>query len=133
MAKYNLGLSKRKPELDRFSYVEKVEYWALIWGTVIMSVTGIIMWFNNFFINLVTTAGWNISRTVHFYEALLATLAVIVWHFYFVIFNPDIYPMNLAWLRGTITEKEMKEEHPLELKKIDAEKNEVEKDKTKEE
>ena len=133
VAKYNLGLSKRKPELDRFSYVEKVEYWALIWGTVIMSVTGIIMWFNNFFINLVTTAGWNISRTVHFYEALLATLAVIVWHFYFVIFNPDIYPMNLAWLRGTITEKEMKEEHPLELKKIDAEKNEVEKDKTKEE
>ena len=48
VAKYNLGLSKRKPELDRFSYAEKVEYWALIWGTVIMSITGIIMWFNNF-------------------------------------------------------------------------------------
>ena len=122
MAKYNLGLSKRKPELDRFSYAEKVEYWALIWGTVIMSITGIIMWFNNFFIDLVTTEGWNIARTVHFYEALLATLAIIVWHFYFVIFNPDVYPMNLAWLRGKISEEEMQAEHPLQLKKLKSEK-----------
>ena len=121
MAKYNLGLSKRKPELDRFSYAEKVEYWALIWGTVIMSITGIIMWFNNFFIDLVTTGGWNIARTVHFYEALLATLAIIVWHFYFVIFNPDVYPMNLAWLRGKISEEEMLAEHPLQLKKLKSE------------
>ena len=127
VAKYNLGLSKSKPKLDRFSYIEKVEYWALIWGTIIMSVTGIIMWFNNYFIDIVTTLGWDIARTVHFYEAILATLAIIVWHFYFVIFNPDIYPMNLAWLRGTMTEKEMEDEHPLELERINKE-NPEEKD-----
>jgi cytochrome b subunit of formate dehydrogenase len=124
VAKYNLGLSKGKPKLDRFSYVEKVEYWALIWGTVIMSVTGIIMWFNNVFIDLVTVLGWDIARTIHFYEALLATLAIIVWHFYFVIFNPDVYPMNLAWLKGTLTEEEMEAEHPLELERIENEKPE---------
>ena len=118
VAKFNLGLSKTKPKLDRFSYVEKAEYWALIWGTIIMSATGIIMWFNNTFIDLLTLLGWQIARTVHYYEAILATLAIIVWHFYFVIFNPDIYPMNTSWITGYITEEELADEHPLEYERI---------------
>lgn len=39
VAKYNLGISKEKPLLDRFSYIEKAEYWALIWGTFVMGLT----------------------------------------------------------------------------------------------
>jgi hypothetical protein len=62
--------------------------------------------------------GWDIARTIHFYEAILATLAIVVWHFYFVIFNPDVYPMSLAWLTGKVSEEEMHEEHPLELRAI---------------
>jgi hypothetical protein len=41
-----------------------------------------------------------------------------VWHFYFIIFNPDIYPLNLAFWKGSLTEEEMEEEHPLELEEI---------------
>jgi hypothetical protein len=67
---------------------------------------------------LLTKLGFDISRTVHFYEAILATLAIIVWHFYFVIFNPDVYPMNLAWLTGRVSEREMQEDHPLELERL---------------
>jgi hypothetical protein len=67
---------------------------------------------------LLTKLGFDISRTVHFYEAILATLAIIVWHFYFVIFNPDVYPMNLAWLTGRVSEREMQEDHPLELERM---------------
>ncbi len=126
--KFNLGLSNDKPKLDRFSYIEKAEYWALIWGTVVMSVTGVIMWFDNTFMNLFTKIGWDIARTVHYYEAWLAFLAIVVWHFYFVLFNPDIYPMSLAWLKGTITEEEMAEEHPLELERIKAKEEESQKD-----
>lgn len=118
--KYNLGISKDKPLLDRFSYIEKAEYWALIWGTIVMTVTGVIMWFDNTFIGMFTKLGWDIARTVHYYEAWLAFLSIVVWHFYFVLFNPDIYPMSLAWIKGTITEEEMHEEHPLELERIKA-------------
>jgi len=113
--KYNFGFSKTKPRFGRFGYIEKSEYWALVWGTVIMAATGFVMWFDNTFIGLFTKLGYDIARTIHFYEAWLATLAIIVWHFYYVLFNPDIYPMNLAWLTGSITETEMAEEHPLEL------------------
>ena len=115
MVRYNFGFSSQKPLLGRFSYIEKSEYWALVWGTVVMGGTGIILWFDNTFMGLLTKLGWDVSRTVHFFEAWLAILAIIVWHFYYVIFNPDVYPVNLAFLTGTITEEEMADEHPLEL------------------
>jgi thiosulfate reductase cytochrome b subunit len=116
--KYNVGLSRVRPEYDRFSYIEKSEYWALVWGTLVMGATGIVMWFDNTFIRLFTKLGYDVSRTIHFWEAWLATLAILVWHFYFVIFNPDVYPMNMSWLNGRLTEREMEEEHPLELERI---------------
>lgn len=116
--KYNIGISKTKPELGRFSYVEKAEYWALVWGTIIMSVTGLILWFDNTFIGLLTKLGWDVARTIHYYEAWLAFLAIVIWHFYFVMFNPDVYPMNTAWLTGKVSEEEMHHEHPSELRKI---------------
>jgi cytochrome b subunit of formate dehydrogenase len=116
--KYNLGFSTVKPKFDRFSYIEKSEYWALVWGTMVMAATGVILWFDNTFLGLLTKLWWDVARTIHYYEAWLATLAIIVWHFYFVIFNPDIYPLNLAFWKGTLTEEEMEEEHPLELEEI---------------
>jgi formate dehydrogenase gamma subunit len=116
--KYNTGFSKSKPKFGRFSYIEKAEYWALVWGTILMVLTGFILWFETYFINLTSLLFHDVMRLIHFYEAWLATLAIIIWHFYFVIFNPDVYPMNLAWLKGTITEEEMAHEHPLELENI---------------
>ena len=118
VAKFNLGLSKDKPKLDRFSYVEKAEYWALVWCTIVMSLTGLLMWIYIDYIGVFSKLDWDIARTIHYYEAWLAFLAIVVWHFYFVIFNPDIYPMSLAWFKGTVTEEEMAEEHPLELERI---------------
>ncbi|MBI5647667.1 MAG: cytochrome b/b6 domain-containing protein [Ignavibacteriae bacterium] len=118
--KYNFGFSKVKPKFDRFSYIEKSEYWALVWGNIVMGATGFIMWFDNYFMGILTKLGWDIARTVHYYEAWLAFLAILVWHIYFVIFNPDAYPMNLAWLKGTLSEEEMADEHALELERIKA-------------
>jgi len=116
--KYNLGFAKSKPQFGRFSYIEKSEYWALVWGTIVMAATGVILWFDNTFLGLLTKLWWDVAKTVHYYEAWLATLAIIVWHFYYVIFNPDTYPLNLAFWKGTLTEEEMTEEHPLELDEI---------------
>jgi cytochrome b subunit of formate dehydrogenase len=116
--KYNFGLAAEKPRFGRFCYIEKVEYWAMVWGTILMGATGAILWFENTSMGFLTKLGFDISRTIHFYEAILATLAISVWHFYFVIFNPDIYPMNLAWLTGGMSEQEMFEEHPLELEHL---------------
>lgn len=116
--KYLLGVSKEKPQFDRFSYMEKAEYWALVWGVVIMSATGLMLMFNNFFLSFAPKIFLDAATLVHLYEAWLATLAIIVWHFYFVIFNPEVYPLNTAFIKGTLTEEEMKHEHPVELERI---------------
>jgi hypothetical protein len=51
-----------------------------------------------------------VAVTIHYYEAILACLAIIVWHFYHVMFDPDIYPMNWAWLDGMVPKKLHEEE-----------------------
>jgi predicted CXXCH cytochrome family protein len=126
MAKFYLRVSKSRPKFGRFSYIEKAEYWALIWGVIVMGGTGIILWFNTYFIGKITLLGWNIAEAVHYYEAWLATLAIIVWHFYFVIFNPSVYPLNTAFITGYLTEEEMAEEHGRELDEILAAREEIE-------
>ncbi|HET9250529.1 MAG TPA: cytochrome c3 family protein [Candidatus Eisenbacteria bacterium] len=113
--RYYLGRTRERPRFGRFSYVEKSEYWALVWGSVVMAATGVVLWFQDPAIALLTKLGWDAARSIHVYEAVLATLAILVWHLYFVVFNPDVYPMNLAWLTGTLSEEEMRDEHPLEL------------------
>jgi cytochrome b subunit of formate dehydrogenase len=120
VVRYNLGLAKTKPKFGRFSYIEKAEYWALLWGSILMTVTGVLLWADNTTMGLFTKLGFDIARTIHYYEAILATLAIIVWHFYAVIFNPDVYPMNLSWLTGRLSEEEMMDEHPLELERLKA-------------
>ncbi len=118
--KYNLGLAPDKPAFGRFCYIEKAEYWAMAWGTALMTLTGAILWFDNASMGYITKLGFDIARLVHFYEAILATLAIIVWHFYWIIYNPDVYPMNLSWLTGRMSEGEMMEEHPLQLEAMKA-------------
>jgi hypothetical protein len=65
-----------------------------------MTASGIILWANNFFLAWLPKAAMDIATVVHYYEAILAAAAIVLWHFYSVIFDPDVYPMNLAWLTG---------------------------------
>jgi cytochrome b subunit of formate dehydrogenase len=109
---YNLGRREHSPRFDRFSYVEKAEYWALVWGTVVMIVTGFMLWFDNWFIQFLPKGVLDVALVIHYWEAWLATLAIIVWHLYSTVFNPHVYPMNPSWLTGTMPEEMYKHEHP---------------------
>lgn len=110
---YYLGLSKKHPQFRRFTYGEKMEYWALVWGTILMGVTGLMMWFNVEVSRYMARWWIDIATAIHFYEAILATLAIVVWHFYQVIFDPDVYPMNWAWWDGRMSEEQYAHEHPI--------------------
>ncbi|MDH5386128.1 MAG: cytochrome b/b6 domain-containing protein [Candidatus Aminicenantes bacterium] len=109
---FNLGLSKKTPSFKRFSYIEKAEYWALVWGTVVMIITGILLWFDNFFIHFLPKGVLDVALVIHYYEAILASLAVAIWHFYSTVFSPQVYPMNPSWLTGKMPADMFKHEHP---------------------
>jgi formate dehydrogenase gamma subunit len=114
MVRYLAGLEGEKPPLSRFGYAEKMEYWAVVWGSIIMGVSGLMIWFK------IGVTQWaprwfvDVALTIHYYEAMLACLAIVVWHFYQVIFDPDIYPMNTACLDGRVSQEWQSHEHSLE-------------------
>ncbi len=113
---YNLGFRKNYPQGDRYTFAEKVEYYAVMWGTIVMAVTGFMMWnpiaTTNFLPGEVIPA----SKVAHGLEAILAVTAIIIWHLYHVL----IRHFNKSMYMGYIDEVEMIEDHPLELADIKA-------------
>ena len=116
--KYYLGLPGKRPEYARFNYAEKMEYLALVWGTFVMVATGFMLWFKVGVANLIPRWWLDVATSIHFYEAVLATLAIIVWHFYGVIFDPDVYPMNWAWFDGKMSVEHYSHEHGMDQETI---------------
>jgi formate dehydrogenase gamma subunit len=108
---FNLGHGKELPHYRRFNYAEKAEYWALVWGTAVMAVTGVLLWLNDWILAHAPhpAAILSISTAIHFYEAILATLAILVWHIYAVVFDPDVYPVKWTFLTGRAPEHEARE------------------------
>ena len=112
MIKYNLGRTKERPNFGRFSYVEKAEYWALVWGGVVMVITGVFLWFDDLAVMWFPKGFLDVMLVIHFYEAWLATLAILVWHLYSTVFSPSVYPMNPSWLTGKMPLEWYRHEHP---------------------
>lgn len=112
------GRRQDLPQFDRYDYTEKMEFWALIWGVVIMAVTGLILWFPILAFRYLPKWAIDIAQLIHYYEAILATLAIVVWHFFFVIFHPEQYPMSITWLNGRMTLEHLRHRHPKEYERI---------------
>ncbi len=114
--RYNLGLTQARPRMDRYTWEEKVEYWSLVWGTIVMIGTGFMLW------NPIATTRFlpgefiPTAQVVHGGEALLAVLAVLVWHFYSV----HLRHFNRSMFTGELSEHEMESEHPRELERLQA-------------
>ena len=113
---YNLGLSKTRPQQGRYTFEEKMEYWAVVWGTVIMALTGFMMWNPIFAARIFPGQIIPAAKAAHGGEALLAVLAIIIWHLYGVL----IKTFNKSMYTGYLSEEEMLDEHPLELADIKA-------------
>lgn len=116
--RYYLGHSSERPRIGRFGYAEKAEYWAVVWGTIIMGLTGLMVWFKLGAFSFLPRWLIDVALAIHFYEAVLATLAIVVWHFYHVIFDPDVYPLNWALVDGKVSEEHYKDEHPVAYEQL---------------
>jgi cytochrome b subunit of formate dehydrogenase len=114
----NLGLRVAPKPAERFGYVEKAEYWALVWGTVIMAVTGVVLWAEETALRLMPKWGLDVAVVIHYYEAWLATLAIVVWHLYFTLFRPGNRTQRWTWLTGRLSIEEWREEHPAEYESV---------------
>jgi len=113
---YYIGLKKHKAYYGRYSYAEKMEYLALIWGTIVMGLTGFMMWNPISTLRILPGEAVPAAKAAHGGEALLAVLAIIIWHFYHV----HIKEFNKSMFTGKLTREEMEHEHPAELAMIES-------------
>ena len=97
---YNIGWRKTPVPARQWNYAEKAEYWALMWGSLVMIVTGLMLLFTETVLATLPKVWHDVAQVIHYYEAVLATLAILVWHAYWVVFDPKEFPMNPAWLIG---------------------------------
>jgi formate dehydrogenase gamma subunit len=111
---FNLGLARKRPEFDRFSVEEKIEYWAVMWGTPVMIITGLILWFPSLVTSVFPGVIVPTALAIHAWEAVLATLAILIWHTYHTI----IKEKNRSIFTGIMTEEEMQHAHPVEYQRI---------------
>jgi mono/diheme cytochrome c family protein len=114
--RYNIGLAKSYPQMGRYTFEEKMEYWAFVWGAIIMGLTGFLMWNPIMVTRLLPGELVPAAKAAHGAEAVLAVLAIIVWHMYGV----HLKRLNKAMWTGRQTETEMLHEHPLELADLKA-------------
>ena len=113
---HNLGLRKDAPKMKRYNFAEKAEYWAMMWGGVMMGLTGYMMWKPIQTASILPGVFIPAAKAVHGWEAVLAVLAIIVWHFY----NVHIKSWNWSMIKGHMSQKQMEEEHAQELEDIQA-------------
>lgn len=113
---YNIGRAKSPPQMGRYTFEEKMEYWAFVWGAIIMGATGFMMWNPLTTIRFLPGEAIPAAKAAHGGEALLAVLAIIIWHMYGV----HIKRFNRSMFTGKMSEEEMLHEHPLELADIKA-------------
>lgn len=114
--RFNLGLAKSRPHQGRYTFEEKFEYWSVVWGTLVMAVTGFMMWNPIATTRVLPGQVVPAAKAAHGGEALLAVLAILVWHMYHVVLRH----LNRSMFHGHLTEPEMLEEHPLELADLKA-------------
>jgi formate dehydrogenase subunit gamma len=111
----------KPPEYGRYNFIEKLEYLAVGWGSFVMIISGFFMWNVGLSLKLFPLWVHDIFVIAHGYEAMLAFLAIIIWHMYNVHLNPEVFPMSKIWINGKITGHELKTLHALEYRKILAE------------
>jgi len=115
---YFLGWARRGPKFDRFSYIEKFDYWAVYWGVVIMVGSGLVLWMPEVSMRFLPKYLLDIAQAIHSDEALLAASAIIIWHFYNVHFSPEYFPLNWTWFTGRLPIERLRKHHPLEYERL---------------
>lgn len=107
-----------RPKLDRFTYWEKFDYFAVFWGVPVIGISGLMLWFPTFFTRFLPGEALNIATIVHGEEALLATAFIFSFHFFHNHLRPENFPMDIVMFTGKVRLSWFKDERPVEYARL---------------
>ncbi len=107
-----------KPQYGRWTYWEKFDYMAVFWGVAVIGFSGLMLWFPEFFTQLLPGWAINVAHIIHSDEALLAVGFIFTIHFFNTHFRPEAFPMDTVIFTGHIPEEEYKEDRPKEYEEL---------------
>jgi formate dehydrogenase gamma subunit len=114
--RYNLGLIKQHPRMTKFNFGEKIEYWAVIWGTAVMAITGFMLWNPIAVTSFLPGQFIPAAKAAHGGEAILAVASIVIWHLYNVL----VKHRNFSIFTGKLPREQMEEEHAIELERLES-------------
>ena len=117
--KYYFGLTDHPARCDRYDYKQKFEYWGVVVGGILMTMTGLTLWFPTLVASVLPGQMIPVAKALHTNEALLAFLVIVIWHIYNSVFSPEVFPMDMAIFTGKISRERMVHEHPVELARLE--------------
>ena len=115
---YHLGFRPQPPELPKFDYRQKFEYVALLLGATVMISSGFVLLFPEATAALLTGQLIPAARVAHANEALLAVLVLLIWHLYWVLLSPGVFPLDRSIFTGLMPVDELREQHALEYRRL---------------
>jgi len=113
--RYYLGSENFPSACDRYTYKQKFEYWGILTGSLLMTATGLILWFPVLVTRYFPGELIPVAKALHSNEALVIVLLIAIWHVYNAIFSPEVFPMDTTIFTGYLSRERMVREHPLEL------------------
>jgi len=116
--RYNLGMAKEYPRFGKYGYKEKFQYWGASAGIILISVTGAMLWAEEFSMRLFPKFILDLALIIHGYQGLLGFVLLYLWHIYNVHLHPSVFPMNPSWITGKVSAEWLRREHPLEYEKL---------------
>lgn len=131
--RYDLGITDVHPKFDRFDFRQKFEYWGIVFGGVIMLISGYFLMFPVFFTQLLPGQAIPVAKVFHSYEGLMAFLVIVIWHLYGAHLEPEKFPGDTTIFTGKISRERMLKEHALEYHRLAKEEREREMEKERQE
>ncbi len=119
---YSLNISQRPAEFEKYSYREKFQYWGVATGVLIMTFTGLILWFQDISMSLMPKWCIDLTFVIHGGAGLVIFFLLFIWHLYDVHLSPFNFPMDWSWLTGKVSLEKLKKTHYKEFLKLTGEK-----------
>lgn len=115
--KFALGLSSERPQIDKYAPQDKFQYWAVVAGSFLMIITGLVLWYQTQAMLILPKWIIDLTQVVHGYQGVIIVVVILLWHLYIVHLNPKRFPISRIWIDGKISLEELKTEHSLEYER----------------